>query len=799
MITILDNSKTLPQLVVDKTNGKGVLFPIEATVEEDLNGVYELKFKFTVDEKRYKELSIGSIVRCNAGEREGIQLFRVVEISKERKGIISVYAQHISYDLNKLVVRPFTSVGAVNACNALISNTIDNTGFTIETNLTDTTKEFKTEIPYSFRACLGGIDNSIISLFGCELEWDNLKVKVVSRRGANTNVRVAYGKNLVDLQQDENIENTYNCCIGYAQYNEEQEKEGGEEGEKETVTKYCVGDMQYLETNTTPKALVVDFSKEFDKDNLPTVEAVNQLAINYMTQNAINVPKVSLKVSFVALWQTNEYKNLAPLEMVGLGDTLKVDFPKLNVSADARVIKRVWNVLTERYDTLELGDPKESLSTILSQTSTAITNVSKEADNNTLLAENAMLVAQSKQDKLTAGTNIQIVDNVISAISSEYSAGANIQINNGVISATDTTYSAGTGITITGANNSINAERNANNTYTKTETDNLLNNKQAKLTAGSNIQISNANVISATDTKYTAGTNVQISNANVISATDTKYTAGSNVQISSSNVISATDTKYTAGTGISISGTTINVKDDYVKLVGDTMSGELTIQKASGQTMFRTKRTDNAYDVGFGCGANGKVGMHDFKNSKWVLMVDTDNTVRMAGTVNITGNATSKPLRVRNIVGSDGTITDGNLYLNYGNSSGKILLGQTGAYNISADGKTYSGHLVYSTTELTNAPTANYTSYDNHGKIERYGAICFLDLNFLLKSPSSGSTGLGIIPNGYKPKLKHTINVSADNGIEGYVQIGTDGVVNYTGVGRPIGNVRALISYVANF
>lgn len=750
MITILDNSKTLPQLVVDKTNGKGVLFPIEATVEEDLNGVYELKFKFTVDEKRYKELSIGSIVRCNAGEREGIQLFRVVEISKERKGIISVYAQHISYDLNKLVVRPFTSVGAVNTCNALISNTIDNTGFTIETNLTDTTKEFKTEIPHPFRACLGGIDNSIISLFGCELEWDNLKVKVVSRRGTDTNVRVAYGKNLVDLQQDENIENTYNCCIGYAQYNEEVE---GQEG-KESVTRYCIGNMQYLETNTTPKALVVDFSKEFDKDNVPTVAAVDQLAMNYMTQNAINVPKVSLKVSFVALWQTNEYKNLAPLEMVGLGDTLKVDFPKLNVSADARVIKRVWNVLTERYDALELGDPKESLSSVLSQTTTAITNVEKEANSNTLLAENAMIVAQGKQDKLTAGANIQIVDNVISAVSSEYTAGTGIDISNGVIS----------------------AERNPNNTYTKTETDNLLNNKQAKLTAGSNIQISNANVISATDTKYTAGTNVQIS---------------------SSNVISATDTTYSAGTGISISGTTINVKDDYVKLVGDTMSGQLTISK-TGETMFKANRTD-AQEIDFGIGVSGKGGVFNRTYNKWLLFSDTDGNTILQGQVNVAGSASNKPLRVRNIVGSDGNITDGPLYLNYGNANA-IYLGSTGAYNISADGKTYSGHLGYSATNLTEEPTT-ITKYDNHGKIERYGAICFLDINFIFKSTSSGTT-LGQIPVGYLPKLKHTINVSADNGIEGYIQINTDGVVNYRAIvtsPTTIGNVRALISYVANF
>lgn len=54
-----------------------------------------------------------------------------------------------------------------------------------------------------------------------------------------------------------------------------------------------------------------------------------------------------------------------------------------------------------------------------------------------------------KQDMLTAGSNVQISNNVISATDTTYTAGTNVQINGTVISATDTTYTAGTGISIT--------------------------------------------------------------------------------------------------------------------------------------------------------------------------------------------------------------------------------------------------------------------------------------------------------------------------------------------------------------
>lgn len=65
-------------------------------------------------------------------------------------------------------------------------------------------------------------------------------------------------------------------------------------------------------------------------------------------------------------------------------------------------------------------------------------------------------VESEKQDKLTAGDNITITDNVISATDTTYTAGDNISISDeNVISATDTTYSAGSGITLTDTTFSI--------------------------------------------------------------------------------------------------------------------------------------------------------------------------------------------------------------------------------------------------------------------------------------------------------------------------------------------------------
>jgi hypothetical protein len=85
--------------------------------------------------------------------------------------------------------------------------------------------------------------------------------------------------------------------------------------------------------------------------------------------------------------------------------------------------------------------------------------------------------------------------------------------------------------------------------YTTAETDALVNGKQDKIIAGSNIQI-------AADGK-------------TISATDTTYSAGQNIQINPGNVISAMDTRYSAGAGLLLEGTEFAVDTSVVAELSD--------------------------------------------------------------------------------------------------------------------------------------------------------------------------------------------------------------------------------------
>lgn len=348
MITILDATKSLTSLVNDNTNGIGKIQPLEAFVTEELNGIYEAEIVLLQTDKHFKDLALNGLLKINAGEVIGEQIFRIYFISKPIDGKIVVKAQHISYDLNKIPVKPFTATGAVMTKNKLMENVIGTYPFDMMTDITNTTSVFTLDIPRNFRECLGGWEGSVLDTFRCEYEWDNLLVKMLAHRGTDEGVRIAYGKNLTDFKQEENMENVYTSVLGYAVVNDQT----------------YLGNVYHKVTSNLPKVLIVDFSNNFN-DETPTTERLTQLAQDYATRNAIEVPNVSIDVKFVPLYQTEEYKNIAPLERVALGDTVHVFFEKMNVEATSRVVKTVWNVILNKYESVELGDTKANLTTLL--------------------------------------------------------------------------------------------------------------------------------------------------------------------------------------------------------------------------------------------------------------------------------------------------------------------------------------------------------------------------------------------------------------------------------------------------
>ena len=328
-----------------ETQGLGALADaLTCEISEELNGEYELEMTYPVSGRRYADLKNRCIIVAKPDPYRGEQPFRIYRITRPLNGVITVYARHISYDLSGVPVTPFTAASAAAAMQALAAHAAVSSPFSFWTDISSGAS-VAVAVPTSTRAVLGGTDGSILDTYHGEYEWDGFTVRLRSHRGQDNGVRIAYGKNLTDIQQDENISDLATGVIGYW---------AGSDG-----TLVQTGVVDAPGTYNFDRVITVDFSSDFEEQ--PSTLQLTQRVQQYISDNGVGVPDVSISVSWVNLEQYSGYEGLSLLERVSLGDTVTVEFPPLGVEATARVVKTVYDVLRDRYVSADIGSVQANI------------------------------------------------------------------------------------------------------------------------------------------------------------------------------------------------------------------------------------------------------------------------------------------------------------------------------------------------------------------------------------------------------------------------------------------------------
>lgn len=356
-------------------NGVGLLSEaVKATVTEERNGSYELSLQYPITGRFYSEITEGAIIKAKANETSEPQLFRIYKSSKPINGIVTYSAEHISYDLNGIPLLGFSIKNATPqmALTKAIEGATLPCPFTAYSNIS-TLNSTEILTPCSVRALLGGQTGSLLDVWGGEYEFDNFTVKLYLHRGKDNGVVIEYGKNLKDLKQESNIAECYTHLMPYAVYTVQDES--GNSEEKYVYLAEKVIPLTEAEDIGHYKAFIMDFSDRFGDNEEITEEKLRAKATAYAAAADLGIPKVNITVSFVQLWQTEEYKNIAPLERVKLCDTVNVRFSKLGVSATSKVIKTVYNSLQEKYESVTLGDAKSSFANTVNKQQKAIQEI----------------------------------------------------------------------------------------------------------------------------------------------------------------------------------------------------------------------------------------------------------------------------------------------------------------------------------------------------------------------------------------------------------------------------------------
>lgn len=354
------------------TNGKGRLDCIECKVVEERNGQYELSMSITEDVLHASEIEMSSIIVVKPSQNGSNQAFRVYKIIKADSGRFEISAQHISYQLSYIPAMPFSVVASQSACaetlQGLKANSAEDNPFTFWTDVT-TIASYNQTIPASIRQRLGGIEGSVIDQFGGEYEWDNYTVKLWRSRGLSTpSVTLRYGKNITDISQEKYISNTITGICPYW---------ADTEGTQVITLPEKVVESEYADNYPYKRTITVDMSQEFE--TVPTAAELRAKAEDYLDKEGIGIPTVSIKVSFINLADTEEYKDIAPLQNVSLCDRVAVQFEKLGINATAKVVKTTYDVLAERYDSIEVGTVKTSLAQTITDTNGAIETTFEKA------------------------------------------------------------------------------------------------------------------------------------------------------------------------------------------------------------------------------------------------------------------------------------------------------------------------------------------------------------------------------------------------------------------------------------
>jgi len=326
-------------------NGDITLDPTSCTYKDSEN---ELILEHSIDDDgRWKYIDFENVI---AAEETGKKkLYRIYNVVRSLYSV-TAYARPIFFDLIDKVlidVRPTNKLGQ-EALNIILADT----PFTGHSNLTTLSTAYYIR-KNIVEALLGDDENSFINRWGGEFYCENFDVYINDMIGSDNGVRVEFGYNLNEIEEDINIENVVTRIIPVG-FNGITLEGNAPWVDSPLINKY-----------TKPKMRVINFSDVKVKENADDEEGFNTIQeareelirrCNELFEKGIDKPTVNYKIDMINLANTTAYEDFKMLVDVNKGDTVTCYIPHLDIDVKARVIDYEKDLLTGEYISIELGN-----------------------------------------------------------------------------------------------------------------------------------------------------------------------------------------------------------------------------------------------------------------------------------------------------------------------------------------------------------------------------------------------------------------------------------------------------------
>ena len=349
------------------TYGLGELNVTKGTVTRERNGNYTLYAEIPVNDPATATLEKEMKLKADAGLRTKNQTFEISRIVKDSSNIVKIYGQHISHKLEYMVLRNATAFAgsAFSALGIWKGALIGDLTFDVWSDIQTTGKGvFDISKMENARQALGGVEGSILDIYGGEYEFDNMTVRLHKQLGRTAPTVLEYGRNILSAELDETIESAYTSVLPFATYTPDKPEGDTSDSQPDPVTvtlpeNYV--DSKYKALYAHRRIKVVDFSSEFKSDSkskdIPTPDKLRKLATDYMEHNAIGKPKINIKIEYADLARTLDYADNGWIEELELCDIVPIYYPQIGLTDEtAKVTTITYDFINERNESVEFGD-----------------------------------------------------------------------------------------------------------------------------------------------------------------------------------------------------------------------------------------------------------------------------------------------------------------------------------------------------------------------------------------------------------------------------------------------------------
>lgn len=330
-------------------NGDMVLKPSLCDLEVELNGMIEVTLEHPYDKLgRWRYIEEDNIIRVPyPGKQEG-QLFYIYDKDKGMTGV-KCKARHIFFDLASEVLvdcRPTNCNG-----KEALRKMLEGTGFTGYSDIVAINTAHYIRKHIANEALISDDENSFVNKWGGELDVDNFNVYMNNRTGGEYGVTFKYGRDLINLNENSNIDSiiTRVIPVGFNGITIPETYVESPLINKYRKVKTDVVKFDYIKVKESPE-------DEEGYDTLEEAQEALREAAKELFNDGLDKLLYQLDLEVTKLENTLKYEDYKDILTTGLGDTVGVEHIDIGIDIKTRVIKFTYDCIKEKYKTITIGN-----------------------------------------------------------------------------------------------------------------------------------------------------------------------------------------------------------------------------------------------------------------------------------------------------------------------------------------------------------------------------------------------------------------------------------------------------------